>query len=242
MEKKFAFVTGANKSIGLETVRILAGAGYQVFLGSRDPGRGEAAVSALRAAGCTSVEAVTVDVTSEESVQAAFAVLSARTHRLDVLVNNAGIPGSFQQLPSAADDGNLHAVFETNFFGPVRMVRVFMPLLRNSTQPRIVNVTSDLASLTLHNDPDWVYYRFKNPAYGPSKTALNAYTVALAYELRDSPFKINAINPGYTATDFNRHTGTKKVEDAAKIVADYAMLGPDGPTGKFMSDYGESPW
>jgi NAD(P)-dependent dehydrogenase (short-subunit alcohol dehydrogenase family) len=242
MKKKNALVTGANKSIGLETVRILAGAGYHVFLGSRDRERGEAAAAGLRAAGLESVESVVLDVTSEESVQAAFTAVSARAERLDVLVNNAGIPGQFQQPASAASDENLHQVFETNFFGAIRMVRVFMPLLRRSDQPRIVNVTSDLASLTLHNDETWVYYRFKSPAYGPSKTALNAYTVALAFELKDTPFKVNAVNPGYTATDFNRHTGTKKVADAGKIVAQYAMLGADGPTGKFVSDYGESPW
>jgi len=96
--------------------------------------------------------------------------------------------------------------------------------------------------MTLHCDPNWVYYRFKSPVYGPSKAALNAYTITLAYELRDTSFKVNAVNPGYTNTDFNRHTGTKKVEDAAAIIAEYAMLGDDGPTGKFMSDYGESPW
>jgi NAD(P)-dependent dehydrogenase (short-subunit alcohol dehydrogenase family) len=242
MKKSIALVTGANKSIGLATVRILAGAGYHVFLGSRDRERGEAAVAGLRAEGLEAVELLLVDVASEESVQAAFAAMSARVDRLDVLVNNAGIPGVFPEMPSAASDDNLHRVFETNFFGAIRMVRLFMPLLRQSLKPRIVNVTSDLASLTLHNDPNWAYHRFKGPAYGPSKTALNAYTVALAYELKDTPFKVNAVNPGYTATDFNRHTGTKKVEDAAAIVAEYAMLEAEGPTGKFVSDYGESPW
>ena len=242
MEKITALVTGANKSIGLETARIMAGAGYHVFLGSRDRARGEAAVAKMRAAGLGSIELLLLDVTSEESVEAAFAALAARLDRLDVLVNNAGIPGVFGETPSAASDENIHRVFETNFFGAIRMVRVFMPLLKRSPQPRIVNVTSDLASLTLHNDPSWVYYRIKNPAYGPSKTALNAYTVALAYELRDTPFKVNMVNPGHTATDFNNHRGTKKVEDSAKIVAEYAMLGAEGPTGKFVSDYGESPW
>ncbi|HLZ87123.1 MAG TPA: SDR family oxidoreductase [Puia sp.] len=242
MNTSTAFITGANKGIGLETARLLAAAGYHVLLGSRDRARGEQAAAALRSAGYDRVESVVVDVSKEESVQAAFAEVAARVPRLDVLVNNAGIPGSFQQLPSAAEDENLKKVFETNFFGVIRMIRVFMPLLRKSEQPRIVNVTSDLASLTLHSDPQWVYYPIKSPAYGPSKTALNAYTVALAYELRDTPFKVNAVNPGYTSTDFNQHRGTKKVEEAAKIIAEYAMLPADGPTGKFVSDYGESPW
>jgi NAD(P)-dependent dehydrogenase (short-subunit alcohol dehydrogenase family) len=117
-----------------------------------------------------------------------------------------------------------------------------LELLKKSDQPRIVNVTSDLGSLTLHNDPSWVYYAFKGAAYGPSKTALNAYTVALAYELRDTPFKVNAVNPGYTATDFNQHRGTKSVGEAASLIAQYAMLDTNGPTGKYISDYGETPW
>jgi NAD(P)-dependent dehydrogenase (short-subunit alcohol dehydrogenase family) len=242
MKQSTALVTGANKSIGLETVRLLAAAGYHVFVGSRDRTRGEEAVTGLRAAGYESVELVVLDVTREESVEAAFAAVSSRVDRLDVLVNNAGILGKLPQIPSAIADVDVKEVFETNFFGAIRMIRVFMPLLRKSQRPRIVNVTSDLASLTYHSDPNWIYYPYKGAAYGPSKTALNAYTVALAYELRDTNFKVNAVNPGHTATDFNKHQGTKKVEDATKIIAGYAMLGDDGPTGKFISDYGMSPW
>jgi NAD(P)-dependent dehydrogenase (short-subunit alcohol dehydrogenase family) len=116
-----------------------------------------------------------------------------------------------------------------------------MDLLQKAPLPRIVNVTSDLASLTLHNDPQWEFYPFKLAAYGPSKTALNAYTVALAYELKDT-FKVNAVNPGYTNTEFNHHQGYKKVEDAAAPIVQYAVLDAAGPTGKFVSDYGETPW
>jgi NAD(P)-dependent dehydrogenase (short-subunit alcohol dehydrogenase family) len=240
MKIQTALVTGANKSIGFEVVRLLAGAGYHVFLGSRDREKGEAAVRRL--AGTGRVELLVVDVSSEGSVKAAAAELGRRVPCLDVLVNNAGVRGSLPQAPSDAGDDNMHQVFETNFFGPVRMVRHFMPLLGKSELPRIVNVTSDLASLTLHNDPQWRYYPIKGAAYGPSKTALNAYTVALAYELRDRGFKVNAVNPGYTATEFNNFQGYKKVEDAAAIVAEYAWLEKDGPTGRFVSDYGESPW
>src|SRR5262249_54426586 len=151
----------ANKGIGLETARILARAGYHVFLGSRDRARGEQAVQSTgseSSAPTSNMEVVELDITSEESVQAAFAAISQRVGRLDVLVNNAGILGDPRQQPSSASDENERKVFETNFFGTIRMVRVFMPLLRKSDQPRIVNVTSDLASLTLHNDPNWVYY------------------------------------------------------------------------------------
>ncbi|MBS1601211.1 MAG: SDR family NAD(P)-dependent oxidoreductase [Bacteroidetes bacterium] len=242
MKTQTVLVTGANKGIGLEVVRLLAGAGYHVFLGSRDKEKGEAAVRQLTVEGGGRIELVVVDVSSESSVREAAAWLGQRIDRLDVLVNNAGIRGSVPQTPSDADDDNMHRVFETNFFGAVRMVRHFMELLRKSELPRIVNVTSDLASLTLHNDPQWRYYTVKGAAYGPSKTALNAYTVALAYELRDKGFKVNAVNPGYTSTEFNNFQGYKKVGEAAGLVAEYAQLDKNGPTGRFVSDYGESPW
>ena len=242
MKTQTALVTGANKSIGLEVVRLLAGAGYHVFLGSRDKEKGEAAVRQLAAEFGDRVELLVVDVSSESSVRDAAVWLGQRVPALDVLVNNAGIRGSVPQMPSDVSDENVHQVFETNFFGAVRMVRHFMGLLQKSEVPRIVNVTSDLASLTLHNDPAWRYYTIKGAAYGPSKTALNAYTVALAYELRDKGFKVNAVNPGYTSTEFNNFQGYKKVGDAAALVAEYVQLGIDGPTGRFISDYGESPW
>lgn len=233
-------ITGANKSIGFETARQLAQQGYYVFIGSRDEVRGQEAVAALKAGGLTSVELLELDVASEASVAAARQRLGERTEKLDVLINNAGILGGLPQQPSAVTDAQLHAVFETNVFGAVRMVRHFLDMLARSAQPRIVNVTSELGSLTLHNDPSWIYYGYKGGAYGPSKTALNAYTVALAYELRDR-FKVNMVNPGHTATDFNNHRGTKKVEEAARIIVQTAM-DANGPTGKFISDYGETPW
>jgi NAD(P)-dependent dehydrogenase (short-subunit alcohol dehydrogenase family) len=241
MEKQTAFITGANKGIGLETARQLARAGYHVFLGSRDQRNGARAVEQLQSEGLEAVELLLIDVADERSVQQAHDDLATRINKLDVLVNNAGIPGTLPQAPSTAADDNLRQVFEVNFFGAIRTVRIFMDLLKKAPLPRIVNVTSDLASLTLHNDPQWEFYPFKTAAYGPSKTALNAYTVALAFELKDT-FKVNAVNPGYTNTEFNHNQGYKKVEDAAAPIVQYAMLGADGPTGKFVSDYGETPW
>lgn len=239
---KNVLITGANKSIGFETARQLAKAGYHIFLGARDKERGQQAVEQLLAEGLQNIELLLIDVSDETSVQQAAAELAKRTDKLDVLINNAGIPGTMPQVPSLVEDANIKNVFEVNFFGAIRTVRNFMPLLQKSTEPRIVNVTSDLASLTLHNDPTWDYYAFKSAAYGPSKTALNAYTVALAFELKDTAFKVNMVNPGYTDTDFNQHRGHKTVEDAAKPIVEYAMLNADGPTGKFVSDYGVSPW
>lgn len=233
-------ITGANKSIGYETARQLAQQGYYIFIGSRDVTRGQQAIGRLKAEGLASVELVELDVASEASVTRARLLLGERIDKLDVLINNAGILGGVPQPPGALSDEAVHQVFETNVFGAMRMVRHFLDLLQRAAQPRIVNVTSELGSLTLHNDPSWEYYAYKGGIYGPSKTALNAYTVALAYELRDR-FKVNMVNPGHTATDFNHHRGTKKVEEAARIIVQTAM-DANGPTGKFISDYGETPW
>jgi len=237
-----ALITGANKGIGFETAKQLAQKGFYVFITARDATKGENAVEQLKQQGLANISFVEMDIASASSIQTAKGKVASQTDTLDVLINNAGIRGNGPQAASVIDITDVRRVFETNFFGTVQVTQAFMPLLKLSDEPRIVNVTSDLASLTLHNDPSWRYYAFKGAAYGPSKTALNAYTVSLAYELKDTAFKVNAVNPGYTATDFNNNMGTKKVEDAAQIIVQYATLDKDGPTGKFVSDYGESPW
>lgn len=241
MEKQTVLITGANKGIGLEAARQLAVAGYYIYLGSRDQERGEKAVAQLKAEGLNDVELLLIDVTNEASVQKAHDELAAKIDHLDVLINNAGIPGSFPQLSYNTSDDTMKEVFEVNFFGVIRTVRVFIDLVKRAPNPRIVNVTSDLGSLAYHNDPDWQYYHFKSAAYGPSKTALNAYTVALAFDLKDQ-VKVNMVNPGYTNTEFNGNQGPKPVEDGAAPIVEYAMLAVDGPTGKYISDYGETPW
>lgn len=241
MEKQTVLITGANKGIGLETARQLATAGYHIYLGCRDKQRGEEAVSVLHSEGLTDVELLLLDVVNEESVQAAFEDLSKRIDHLDVLINNAGIPGSFPQSALNTADQIFRDVFEVNVIGVARMVRIFVPLMRAAPNPRIVNVTSDLGSLTLHSDPTWRHYEVKTAAYGPSKSALNNYTIALAYELKDR-FRVNAVNPGYTKTDFNGNQGYKSVEDGAATIVKYAMIDKDGPTGGYFSDYGVTPW
>jgi NAD(P)-dependent dehydrogenase (short-subunit alcohol dehydrogenase family) len=242
---KTALITGANKSIGFETARQLLKKDYFVYLGSRDIAKGEQAVAQLRSEGLTQVEAIGIDVADIASIEKARQ--NIKTAALDVLINNAGISGGFPQLPSQVSSDTIRKVFDTNFFGAIDVTRAFLDLLRKAPFPVIVNVTSGLGSLTLHSDPSWMYYTIKGGAYGPSKTALNAYTVAMAYEFRDTAFRINAVDPGYTATDFNQHRGTGSVEKAAAFVVRYATLPPDGPTGKFFShDYqdnnNESPW
>lgn len=244
---KTALITGANKSIGFETARQLAQKGYFVYIGSRDLEKGQKAAAQLQAEGFSNVEAIQLDVSNKDSIRAAQQWLSQKITALDVLVNNAGISGGFDQKPSLTNTDKIREVFDTNFFGVIDVTQVFLSLLSKSALPVIVNVTSGLASLTLHSDPSWQFYSYKGASYGPSKTALNAYTVALAYELKETAFKVNVVDPGFTATDFNNHHGIKNVEDSASFVAKYAMLEADGPTGKYFShDYepnnNESPW
>ncbi|MFD2147304.1 SDR family oxidoreductase [Mucilaginibacter antarcticus] len=240
---KKVLITGANKSIGLETAKQLLQQGYFVYLGSRDKANGEEAVAQLKAEGLNNVQLLQIDVSNPESV----ALAATQIKELDVLINNAGILGAWEQAPSTAPLSLIKDVFETNFFGAISVTQSVIDVLKKSVAPRIVNVTSGLGSLTLHSDPAWKFYQVKGAAYGPSKTALNAYTVHLAYEMKDTAFKINAVDPGYTKTDFNHHNGLGSVEAAAAIIVKYATLGQDGPTGKFYSNDietadQESPW
>jgi len=240
---KKVLITGANKSIGFETAKQLLAKGYFVYLGSRNLAKGEEAVAKLKTDGNENIKAIQIDVTNPASVAAARKQIDA----LDVLINNAGISGGFPQSTKDITVDQFKEVFETNVFGVVSVTQSFIDLLNKSDEPRIVNVTSGLGSLTLHSDPSWKYYNIKSAAYGPSKTALNAYTVVLAHELKNTAFKINAVDPGYTATDFNHHNGPGSVEDAAKIIVKYATVDADGPTGKYFSndiddESQESPW
>jgi NAD(P)-dependent dehydrogenase (short-subunit alcohol dehydrogenase family) len=244
---KKAIITGANKSIGFETARQLLQKGYYIYLGSRNLENGLEAVEKLKAESLTNLEAIQIDVSNDESVKAARVEIGKKTEGLDVLINNAGISGGGVPQTTSTDIAVFKQVFDTNLFGVVRVTQAFMDLLQKSAQPRIVNVTSGLASLTLHNDPTYKHYKVKTAVYSPSKAALNMFTIVLAYELRDTPFKVNAVDPGYTATDFNQHSGPGTVQDAAAQLVKYATIDADGPTGKFFSDdnspeTGESPW
>ncbi|MEI3800856.1 MULTISPECIES: SDR family oxidoreductase [unclassified Chitinophaga] len=244
---KKVLITGANKSIGFETTRQLLQKGYYVYLGSRNLANGLEAVEKLKAEGLNEVEAIQIDVNNQASVDAARAEIGKKTSVLDVLINNAGISGGLPQTATGTDIAVFQKVFETNLYGVVRVTRAFIDLLQSAPQPRIVNVSSSMASLTLNSDPTWPFYHHKGAAYLPSKTALNMYTVTLAYELRDTPFKVNAIDPGFIATDFNNHRGTGSVEEAGARLVKYATIGDDGPTGRFFSEEnnpvtGEIPW
>ncbi|WP_329003966.1 SDR family NAD(P)-dependent oxidoreductase [Kribbella sp. NBC_00709] len=225
-------ITGANRGLGYETARQLIAAGHTVYLGARDPERGKQAAADLGAL------YLQLDVTSDESVDAAAEQLDS----LDVLINNAGIPGPHKEVRDLTAD-DFHQVFDLNVYGPVRMIRRFLPLLERSDNPVVVNVSSGLGSIATAVDPDavstvpvWV----PAPAYGASKAALNMLTVQYARQLPG--LRINTVDPGYTATDFNGRTGYQTVEEGAEIIVRLATIDQDGPTAEYLSLHGTVPW
>jgi NAD(P)-dependent dehydrogenase (short-subunit alcohol dehydrogenase family) len=170
---KKALITGANKSIGFETARQLLQKGYYVYLGSRNLTNGQEAVAILNSEGFTEVEAIEINVSDSESVKNARTEIGQKTDVLDVLINNAGINGGMPQTALTSDVEIMKEVFNVNVFGVVRVAQAFISLLKKADEPRIVNVSSSQASLTLHSDPNSKYYNFKGAIYHPSKAALN---------------------------------------------------------------------
>ncbi|GEN76904.1 SDR family oxidoreductase [Chryseobacterium hagamense] len=244
---KTALITGANKGVGFETAGQLLKNGYFVFIGSRNTENGESAVQQLQKEGFVNIKAVQLDVTDPDSVEKARAEIAKQTEVLDVLINNAGINGGMPQAALEAPVEAFNKVMDTNLYGVIRVTQAFIDLLRKSAAPRIVNVSSSGCSLTLHSDPDWKYYSHKAAVYTASKAAMNMYTINLAYELRDTAFRVNAVCPGFVATDFNNHRGTGTAAQGGERIARYAMIGEEGPTGKFISEEynpenGETPW
>ncbi|TMR24900.1 SDR family NAD(P)-dependent oxidoreductase [Nonomuraea turkmeniaca] len=233
-----ALVTGANKGLGQETVRQLAGRGWQVFLAARDRERGLRAAGTLAGEGLD-VEFVELDVTSDESVSAAVKAVAERVDRLDVLVNNAGVGGPLLDPADMAADA-LRALYEVNVFGQVRVTHAFLPMLRGSQQPRIVMVSSALASLTRAGDPARPEHGFLSLDYASSKAALNMVVSQYARALPG--FKVNAADPGNPATDMNHHTGIHTVVEGATAIIRLATLDPGGPTGGFFGNDGPVPW
>jgi NAD(P)-dependent dehydrogenase (short-subunit alcohol dehydrogenase family) len=222
-------ITGANKGLGFEAARQLTAAGHQVWIGARNVARGQEAAEALGA------KFVQLDVTDDASVAAAAETVGA----LDVLVNNAGISGGRVGSSEATADG-MRAVYETNVFGPVRVLHTFLPLLERSSAPVIVNVSSGVGSIGLAADPDGPWSALDVPIYASSKAALNMLTVQYAAALPN--MRINSVDPGYTATDFNANRGTQTIEEGAEAIVRYARIAPDGPTGRFFDASGVVPW
>jgi len=240
--QKVALVTGATRGIGLETVRQLAQAGVTTLLAGRDAGRAKEAADKLKAEGLP-VEPITLEVTSADSIRKAVAEVTSTYGKLDILVNNAGI--LVDDMGKAPSEQTLQAwreTFDTNLFAVVEVTQAFLPLLKAAPAARIVNVSSQLGSITLHVDPNSPIYNFKLPAYDASKSAINSWTVHLAYELRDTPIKVNAIHPGYVQTDMNGGHGEIDVPTGAKSSVGMALIDANGPTGSFTYLGKTLPW
>ncbi|WP_329072145.1 SDR family oxidoreductase [Streptomyces sp. NBC_01429] len=243
-ETKIALVTGANKGIGYEIAAGLGALGYRVGLGARDEARRESAVEKLRAAGVDAF-GVPLDVTGGQSVTGAAELIERQAGRLDVLVNNAGISGEtgpgWGQDPTTLDLDVVRTVVETNVIGVIRVTNALLPLLRRSTSPRIVNISSAVASLTRQADPG-IDVGPVMAAYSPSKSFLNAITVHYARQFHGTNILINAACPGLVATDFTGFQGPRTPEQGAATAIRLATLPDDGPTGSFFEDDGVVPW
>ena len=239
-DRSTALVTGANKGIGLEIARGLGRLGYRVWVGSRDPARGEAVTAELQGEGLDA-RALQIDVSDDASVAAAAAALAEETSRLDALVNNAGISTGWGP-PSEDTIASVRAIYEVNVFGAIRAAHAFLPLLRASKSPRIVMISSSLGSLAWASDFDAPMAQVNLLGYNSSKSALNAVTVAFAKELSPLGFKVNAGCPGYTATHLNQHQGHRTPEQGAAIGVHLATLPDDGPNGGFFNDDGVVAW
>jgi NAD(P)-dependent dehydrogenase (short-subunit alcohol dehydrogenase family) len=248
-ETRIALVTGANQGVGFLVAKELAANGVTVYLGSRNLERGETAASEIGPAAI----ALQIDVTDGESIAAAAQRIRSEHGRLDLLVNNAGISNA-RRSEAAGEEQNsktfmedyaksskastaslkeMRAVWDTNVFGPLAVYQAMLPLLRESSDGRIVNVSSDVGSLTLNADPAHPYHARFGPIYPASKTAENAITLAMMIELEATDIKVNLVSPAFTATNLNLFAGTQSVEDGSREVVRVALLGPDGPTGTY---------
>jgi NAD(P)-dependent dehydrogenase (short-subunit alcohol dehydrogenase family) len=249
-DTKVAFITGANRGLGLETARELGKQGVHVVLGARDLEKGAAAAARLRSEGI-SAEAIRCDVVRPEDRRAAYDYFEKRHGKLDVLVNNAGILNQDESALAGPTPVNrtsvvspeiLKETFEVNFFAPVALTQTLLPLIRKAPAGRIVNLSSILGSLALHANPASPIYNVKSLAYDASKTALNAFTVHLAHELHDTPIKVNSAHPGWVKTDMGGPNAPMEVSEGGKTSAQLATLLENGPTGGFFHLGEPLPW
>jgi NAD(P)-dependent dehydrogenase (short-subunit alcohol dehydrogenase family) len=240
---KIALITGANKGIGFETARQLAkSGGVHVLLAARERTKGVEAALKLQGEGLD-VEALTLDVTDADSIASAAKDVAKKFGRLDILINNAGIAADdMSKKVSEQSLATWRKTFDTNVFGLIAVTQAFLPLLEKSDAGRIVNLSSILASLTLHSDPKSPIYDFKIPAYNVSKTAVNGWTVHLAYELRHTKIKVNAAHPGHVKTDMGGAAAPMEIVDGAKTSVALALIGANGPNGAYVHMGEPLPW
>ncbi len=239
-DKRIALVTGANQGVGLQVARELVANGVTVLVGSRNFALGEAAAKEIGPGAL----ALQIDVTDRVSIAAAAERIGKEFGHLDLLVNNAAISNtrkgslSLQEyakisLASNASLDEVRAVWETNVFGVLAVYQAMLPLLRKSSDARIVNVSSGVGSLAMNADPAFPYHAHYGPVYPASKAALNAITLAMMVELESTGIKVNLVSPAFTKTNLNGYAGTESVEDGSREVVRVALLGPSGPTGTF---------
>jgi NAD(P)-dependent dehydrogenase (short-subunit alcohol dehydrogenase family) len=242
-DKKVALITGANRGIGLETAKQLGEQGVTVLVGARSLSAAEDTAAKLKQSGIDAYP-VQLDVVSEADRKAAAKFIEDKFGKLDILINNAGINAAtgFASVISETKDDELQRVFNTNLFAVVSLTRELLPLLRKSEAGRIVNLSSILGSNTLHADPNSPIASFKSLAYDASKTALNAYTIHLAWELKDTPIKVNSAHPGWVKTEMGTDAAPMEIPDGAKTSVALALLGSDGPSGRFIHLGSELPW
>lgn len=246
MAKKIAFITGGNRGLGFQTALELKDTA-KVVISSRDLLQGEQALAKLRKAG-VDADLLQLDIAEPSAPAAAHAYFNTNYGYLDILVNNAGIaagkfPGTGpEHSATRVPLDTLERVFRTNFFGTVALTNALLPLIKLSPAGRIVNLSSILGSLTLHADPNSPIYHAKSFAYDASKSALNAYTVHLAYELRDTNVKVNSAHPGWVKTDMGGSEAPMAIEEGGKTSFALATLGDDGPSGGYFHMSQPLPW
>lgn len=240
--KKIALITGANKGIGLETARRLGQQGITVLVGARDEMKALTAADELRKEGIDA-HSVVIDVDDGNSIQRAAALIEREHGRIDILVNNAGVMLHDEDKSAGSQPLDVwRKTFETNVFGLIATTRSFLPLLRKSDAGRIVNLSSILGSMKLHSTPGSPIYGKHVPAYNVSKAAVNAYTVQLAYELKDTTIKVNAAHPGWVKTDLGGEGAPLETNDGAKTSVALATIGAEGPSGAYMHMGEALPW
>ena len=247
---RIALVTGANQGVGLQVAKELVAHGLTVLVGSRNLERGDVAAKEIGPGAI----ALQIDVTDQASITAAAERIHEEFGRLDLLVNNAGISNTskgnlsleeYRKLSKASNASldEVRAVWETNVFGVLAVYQAMLPLIRESSDGRIVNVSSGVGSLTTNADPSAPYHATFGPIYPASKAALNAMTLAMMIELESTDIKVNLVSPAFTSTNLNGYEGTESVEDGSREVVRVALLGPDGPTGTFTRWENETiPW
>ena len=242
--EKVAFISGANRGIGFETSKKLAESGIKVILGSRDLNKGEEALKKLSNLGIDA-DLVQYDAFDEEAPKKVYDYISDKYKKLDILINNAGVlltGNLFVTNSSSISEKDLKDTFQTNFFSVISLTQKLLPLIKKSSAGRIVNVSTILSSLTLHSAKDSPITPAKELAYNASKTALNAFTVHLANELKDTNIKVNSGHPGWVKTELGGPNAPVEVEDSYKTSLNLATLDDDGPSGQLFDENDTLPW